>query len=935
MKKKHLYMLSVAVIYLIALSFRMGGIFRGLEDGYVYHPDAAKQVMSYHNFMNDRDVWYLNDPFYDGYPLFLNHVDKWVSRPAIRLYEGVKRFVCADPAVGRNSYSPFADDFPNTFSMYYWVRMLRVFYSMLILLIAHLICSVCRMPRRYKLAVIFFMATSPLQLVISHAATGDIGVDLFSALAMLFVVLSARNGAMGWIFGAGIGTGFAFAAKYHGLMTGWIPGVFLSVFILRKPRKVKHFVIGCLLLLGGILGGILIAIPQFLTASKKTLKLILINFEFIKNYQVPPEILELSFFERALYGLKVNTGYIMGSLGEGLFVLGLISACYFGLCYLKKWKENRAPASRMLAAYVGIATFPMVALFLSLTGKTYVQPFHFACVQLPMMLGVVFFLSTASPLVSGVIRKLLNGALILVLLLPLPMLVREVDWWIKPDVGVYWAKYNGLLFNVAVTPEEDWGCVKEVNIEAENISTFRNRRGPLDLPHGAYWRSIHIAPVPSVPFPDDLYWIIMNGPVYPRNDRMFLVPRREAVQKELVFRTPPERLWLGVRTGLEPVQLSIYIGDEEILLTNAPADSQCVLELDAQQINCQLAGSSIEGADVRLPIRVYANGGMCWIYPMQTEMEKLYYEIFGGVAPLLPESLQFTDAKLLEKELYYVRYVEKTEESAPVLSNNTVYPLLSYFPLAAGKYNLVMQIECLSDNAELEVLQSKTFAGHDWTNTAAISPLLLNQGVSVITQSIEKAFAPYQYHIGLRTRSGEVRLLDWKFLPDAAAIIEDLELWKQSGTLPDWAAAGSQGGDELPALNQYNILFGKQFQLLDFEIPEEQPGGTRLNVSICMDVVRFPVEHLAEWVTFLHFVDAESRQQATGFYVYKAIDSCQKGRWVSCELPAPLSGDYELWLGIYNLRTGIRLPISASPDYPQGKEDDKICLGSFHFTENR
>ncbi len=68
--------LGYLLILLLALLLRTGGVYRGLDVRYNYHPDEAKQVAALARYMDGEYIWYTNQRVYDGYPLFLSHLDE-------------------------------------------------------------------------------------------------------------------------------------------------------------------------------------------------------------------------------------------------------------------------------------------------------------------------------------------------------------------------------------------------------------------------------------------------------------------------------------------------------------------------------------------------------------------------------------------------------------------------------------------------------------------------------------------------------------------------------------------------------------------------------------------------------------------------------------------------------------------------------------------
>jgi hypothetical protein len=86
----------------IALDLRTAGLFRGLDAGYVVHPDEPKQIQALSNYLAGRYVWYTGSWFYDGYPFGLNHVDEYILRPVLALARRLQTHLSPESAPPRD-----------------------------------------------------------------------------------------------------------------------------------------------------------------------------------------------------------------------------------------------------------------------------------------------------------------------------------------------------------------------------------------------------------------------------------------------------------------------------------------------------------------------------------------------------------------------------------------------------------------------------------------------------------------------------------------------------------------------------------------------------------------------------------------------------------------------------------------------------------------
>jgi hypothetical protein len=81
-----------------AFYFRASGLFHGLKEGHIFHPDSPKQVLKIQQNLEGDHVTYHDSLFYDGYPYGLNRVDEVILRtlrgiiaPGYRLLHGQDR----------------------------------------------------------------------------------------------------------------------------------------------------------------------------------------------------------------------------------------------------------------------------------------------------------------------------------------------------------------------------------------------------------------------------------------------------------------------------------------------------------------------------------------------------------------------------------------------------------------------------------------------------------------------------------------------------------------------------------------------------------------------------------------------------------------------------------------------------------------------------
>ena len=264
--------LAGIIIALLALYVRAAGVFRGLEVDYTYHSDEPKQVVALSKFLDGQYIWYEDHPMFDGYPLFLQHFDEWLIRPARAIERAAHRHVAPEldltPA-------------PRGMELYFWSRSLRVLYGMLGVWFVYLICRRLNFSKGASRAAALFTALAPMSIAVTHFATGDIGTDFFGALAVLLLCLHARHRNPAWLLLSGLMLAWAFAAKYNGALVALVPALYLFGQLVLNRRSFRGFVGDSLVYALGGITGLLIAIPQLVWAPERTIGDMIRVFQFI------------------------------------------------------------------------------------------------------------------------------------------------------------------------------------------------------------------------------------------------------------------------------------------------------------------------------------------------------------------------------------------------------------------------------------------------------------------------------------------------------------------------------------------------------------------------------------------------------------------------------------------------------------------------------
>ena len=550
----------LTLLFATGLLLRTAGLFRGLARNTEYHPDEPKQVAALEQFLKNHYVWYMNAPFYDGYPLALNHLDEWILRPLLHIRQAWSRLL-SPSGLGKTLTL-------NHLELFYWTRGLRVFYGMLILLLIWRLSRRLFNHRGAELFSVALLAMSPLAITVSHFATGDIGTDLFTLLALYALAVFSSRQKPRWLILAAMAVGAGFACKYQAALGGLMIAFYLAADAGLTRKTGQFFRRSGAAVLAFITGAVL-ATPAFFINPKHTWRDIRINFEFIRNYNVSHAFLQKPLLEQIRLSLSDNTIKIIESCGWILITLAVTGSVVALSAYIRERRKKDPAPPQHTAFFAALTLFPLWAALLSIAGKPEVQTFHFAYLQAPLILTAVYTLLRLS-------QSCHHGRWLAVACAGLCLFEAgcntwtEHFFWTREDNRLYLDQFDAQFFRQPPAPTQNRQSIKTVFLEPEGIPVFRNRIRHVISRHGDIWNRLQIAPVPDIPFSMDQDWIFDNGPVLPRNDRMFMVSAGGTEQRHLVLYHTPERVWIGVRSGRLPATLELIAGGESKTLTLTP-----------------------------------------------------------------------------------------------------------------------------------------------------------------------------------------------------------------------------------------------------------------------------------------------------------------------------------------------------------------------------
>lgn len=923
MRKTSAYAKWLLILILIfGAYFRASGLFRGLDRNAIFHPDSPKQVMMLQNYLNGSYVQYYDSLFYDGYPYGLNRLDEILIRGAWGLASPVMRLLNAG-----HDYVGM----PNQHELFYAGRVLRLLYGLLIVWLLY--GAVMRfggsVPAALSAAGLYALA--PIGVTVSHSVTGDIGVDLFLAVGLYSVSAYTEAGKLRWLGVLSLACGMGFACKFQGVLGLWVGAiVILGGVRLVSSGKLRFLIKRCSVMAVCFLAGVLVMNPALMLQPENTWRNMRNNFAFIRDYGVSADFLERPLHVRLCSSLSDNVPVIAGSIGYLMLILAGVSL-FLSISKLISGKAARQRDEveiRRSWVFAAVASFPWMALLLSILLKPAVQPFHFSFL-LPAMAV------SAGILVSDVLNTgWRRGKPVILLLLALCFgelsvdSIREDFFWRRPDIF-----RQGYLFSESVFGYPNNGAsshcgrraVKSFYAEPAKMSVFRNRPSGLEHPQFDWWRQNKQLPVPSVPFPVDLHWIFINGSVFPRNDRMFSVPasgrglsKRAGyggsalllptwsrsgcwTEKTLVFNEAPESVQIGLRSGRWPARCTVDVSGSAPEKVFLPPHSQVILSMESLDTILIRGDGSEKRPDRHLiPVRLRAQLGPVWATVIEGPDVLEGYRRFGPEGDAFGLEEQLPDG--LAEKLQALCYLG---DGQPHEIHDKLECLPgSEQPLAAGPY--VLEASVL--NAGLKSAGVR-FALRDASGGSSgvedFEAILAPGAVQEIVWRFEKGFAPYDADLMTSADGPEVSVLSWTLRPDALK-------------LRDWCArsAGSSENNFRVSLEKtpLNVEFPGIGVFRSLVMPDNIEAGRPFSYTAEFEVDR-DISHKTfhEAVCFIHVINANNELVAAlDFPLREASWPGSLINWRQAE-PLP-AGQYEVVGGVYNVRARERFSLNLADE---------------------
>jgi hypothetical protein len=785
-ESNRLFFLLTLLVGVAALYLRMSGIFRGLgPEGKAFHPDEAKQVLALYNFLNGIYTRTYDSIFYDGYPYGLNHLDEFLLRPVLC-------FLGATPV--------------DQADLFYFARTLRIIYGLTAMGMTAVIVFRLTARRFASLAAMLVLALSPLAVTVTHFATGDVGVDLFTAACLLFTLLYLEHpGKKHWLLASGFAVGAAFSAKYNGMLTGMVPAV--AICALHIPdRLFRRFVLHCCLFSVGLLCGVLVFTPQLLLDFSTSSRDILANFAFIKNYRVPAEISALPGIPRALAGLRDNSPKIIAALGSGLFAATVLRLIFTGMQLVGRKPVGPEICRNKNIFILSVSLFPLAALVIALAGKYVVQPFHFSSLQVPMVIALCTLLTPGWRLVHQ--RNPSTGALVscpfaskkqqpwlratgLLLLVFTLVSFGRISlqgnfFWRRDDTASYVHALPGSIYTREAVQTRPGGVIRSLFLEEDTYSVFRNFYTRATGPDAELWKTIHVAPLPQVVNPTPFNWIFLNGPTFPVNERILFLRGEgcgKRVTRDLVLPAGQELPVFGVRSGSYPTSVTLDFGGAGATV-HLEAHQQKTITLTPRTWRTS-RGIVLEEEVRIIPLTVSVPHNDASVTILLTPSELNLFNLFGGSGQgtvTAPSPFPPGVEKSLVTALSSVRYLEA--EFNQNIQAGVRFPFWEVL-LPAGRYTADIEVRGIGDSARVKIFLEDANGKSPGSAPQIFSP---ERGKQVLKYHFTKPFAPYQGRLVLQVLSGEVNLLSGHIVPDHEKLFRDFDRWRRTGTRPDWVA---------------------------------------------------------------------------------------------------------------------------------------------------
>ncbi len=919
-------------LLLFAFAVRGVGIFRGLERGVQFHPDAPRQVVALGRYLRGQYIWYTGSRFHDGYPLFLNRFDEWI----VRAVRGVARPVSR--TMGRTP----PEEHPSLDDLYRWTMILRLLYGTVVVGLTGWIARRMRWPPWAWAGAMLLVALSPTSVAVTNFATGDMACDLFFAAALLCCAGHASTGRKAWLAGAGGMVAWAFAGKYHGGMAAGMIAAYVALASLWGERRFRRFLGMGLVSGAAFFVALAVAMPQWVWATKRTWRDFLRITAFIRDYGVSDAFLARPWHERAWLAFSSNIGPVLGALGLVVVFLSLVGLV---LAVRRLWtlrRDGPEPAAwRRASLAVAAFAFPWAVILFSVSSKLHLHVFYFSWLYPVLALAAVYalvrlVLRPGAAAVSPVRRTVFAVLLLAAAAEPALTLHSDLYYWRREDS----ATLSRELLRNPVLPGARERRLREVQVaerverqfllEPVNVTHFRNRPTAVLSPDAADWRTLAAPPVPVIPFggePAD--WILLNGPRLPRCDAMFHVPARARRRLVVVTHEPLEACWVGLQSGRRPALVRGRIGGAEFAAELA-ADDWTVVRLEPRPARRRVDEGRSGQSIYHYPITVATGPGDAWVRVLASPAEVEAFRWFGGDPRAeIGQVLDGTDPDRVEELAGRVRYRQGNAWSHVPIAPETEKRRLrlgnGFDVLPAGPY--VVEAECFGLAAEGSVARFRLVDAFGRPVPGIEEDFTVPAGRAPVRFAFAKPFAPFECAVEIEALEGKIAVGDWRLGPDVRQVYEAASADPPPGWLRKADPAPMRASWRPVDAVFAGILHVHEVAWPDPVIPgRRQTFGAR--VSLLRDHRQF-----RELEVYLHWY-APDRRQLLSIHLPTAHLQYGDEAVVPFEVEVPADaepGEAAVELGAWNRRTQQRFRPELRGAAMQGGRRRMVHTGTGHI----
>ena len=489
----------VALILIVAVALRFGGLFDGLPQGHVYHPDTPKQLVAATRFMHGEFYAKTGSRDRDGYPYFNSVLCAGLRAP---YYWGMR---------WRHRHTPARLPTPMTFE---FMRVVNAVESTLAVIVIYLLVQ--SLAGAWAAAgASMLLAVSPIDIIACHSANGDTAAGLFGLLALLFSLRILRSGRLADYAVAVVCAVAAFSSKYYGAAAA-LPVVLAH--LLYRPGNERHsirsFCIPIAVMGGGALLAFFVTNPGAFTHPRATVESILAFMTYTSHFSTSAAFSEFPLPIRFVKSMALNAPYLLRVLGPVLWIAAA------GLLLSRPFRKR--------PAYWLLASGPLFYIVVGLTMK---------------------------PAIQTVYHVLITPAVIACCVLALHHLART-RWYGRSGAMVSLA-----LFLAGVIPLANAGWRETLLFKLPDTRVLAATWMADNVPAGfatsgskySFWS-------PTGPPPEramGMAWMRSDfrEPVMPGDPRIFRIDL-EAEDRLTVFRNVPTEIWVDgtthIRTGFRP-----------------------------------------------------------------------------------------------------------------------------------------------------------------------------------------------------------------------------------------------------------------------------------------------------------------------------------------------------------------------------------------------